>query len=512
MVIIEPRSGGKFTPKELDALTLADNGAQLREGGDFRGKVKVTAKGVSVYFDFRYSVNGKQREKHLGTYPRTGIAEIRRRFNELKGMVAQGIDPIEQEAKLREQELRERQEKELFEQEAIKTRQAEQRRLSSLKTMTELFLAWDESEGVLLDSHWRNVLRSLWRCHIEPYVGLSYIEEVSDIELLKHISDLNTKGQVSTAKRTLAFTKQVLTWGKSRKWVTAAHPILAIDPIKRTVKLVQEEQLPENFDIQEYLSKHGEEVIGNDQHEDKAGRAIRVNELTLLLNEKLNASSQADTGKAIIRFVLATGVRAVQAIRIRWKWVDLTRRLIIFPAGAMKAKRKHHVHLSDYALAQLKAMQAIQSNEFVFPAPKKPNSPVLRSNVGADIASRQFYRAADEADDAYEKRLKERKLNRRALSEFNCYNLPGGKWTLYDLRRSAATAMQSLGVEYNLIRSVLSHAAPENHGVTGLYAREKDIRWLARCKALDDLGVLLQECESGKLHHIESGKLVVLTA
>lgn len=509
MRIVEPRFGGKFSPKELESLTCADDGVQLRESGDFQGKVKVTAKGVSVYFGFRYSVDGKQREKHLGAFPRTGIAEIRRKYNELKGLVAQGLDPIEEEKTRREQMLQQRLEKKKAEQEAIRIRKAEQERISNLKTMNALFNAWDESQGALLNDHWREVLRSLWRCHIEPYVGASFVENASDIELIKHITVLNTNGQLLTAKRTLAFTKQVLKWGKSLKWVAATHPILAIEPIKQTVKLVRDEQQPENFDIQEYLAKHGEEVIGDDQHEDRAGRALRINEITLLLSQKLFASTQSDTGKAIIRFVLATGVRTIQAIRIRWKWVDIGRRLIIFPAGAMKSRRMHHVHLSDYALAQLKAMHAIQSNEFVFPAPIKTNSPVLRSNVGTDIACRQFYRSSDESDAEYAERVKVRRANRRGLSEFDCYNLPGGKWTLYDLRRSAATALQSLGVDYGLIINVMSHAAPESHGVTSLYAREKDIKWLARCKALDNLGQLLMECEAGKLHHVEAGRLVV---
>ena len=97
--------------------------------------------------------------------------------------------------------------------------------------------------------------------------------------------------------------------------------------------------------------------------------------------------------------------------------------------------------------------------------------------------------------------------NRRSRSDYNLYNLSGGKWTLYDMRRTAATRLEELGVEREMVRRVLAHAQPDNK-TTGRYAQFS--HWQGRCTTLDMLGEALEACESGKLPAVVAANNVVL--
>jgi integrase len=96
---------------------------------------------------------------------------------------------------------------------------------------------------------------------------------------------------------------------------------------------------------------------------------------------------------------------------------------------------------------------------------------------------------------------------RRAKQDYDLYNLPGGKWTLYDLRRTVATRMEELGVERDMVARVLAHARPDAK-TTGRYARHT--HWEQRCKTLDLLGSALEHCENGQLPLVEGGNVVQL--
>ncbi|WP_168929231.1 tyrosine-type recombinase/integrase [Crenobacter intestini] len=382
-------------------------------------------------------------------------------------------------------------------------REAEERAAAEL-TMDELFAQWDASHGVMLAPHWRAVRQSHWRCHVSPLVGRLKVSQADRAPLIKHYDRLKKAGKDATAKVALALVKQVVAWGADRALVDESHPLLHLR-VPRANRIAGKRQSPDSFDAAKYLAKHGDGVIGEDAEDDKAGRALKLEEVVELLNKKLPASSQAETGKAIIRLMLATGIRASQAVALRWKWVLLDRRVIIFPAGTMKAGKTHHVHLSDYAAAQLAQMLEFKTGEFVFQAPRKANAHVRRDNVGTDISKRQLYKDASATDEEFAARVAKRMESRRCRKETDLYNMPFGKWTLYDLRRTAATLLMGLvAADWDVVQRILAHADP--HGVTGRYVRFS--AWDDRCKALDELGRALEACQRGEQPSADSTNVI----
>jgi integrase len=55
-------------------------------------------------------------------------------------------------------------------------------------------------------------------------------------------------------------------------------------------------------------------------------------------------------------FLVHSGLRQIEVMRLEWDWVDLDARTISFPASAMKAGTPHFVYLSDHAAAIIEAM------------------------------------------------------------------------------------------------------------------------------------------------------------
>ena len=87
-----------LTVKELQSLRPQDKGTTLRDGGSLIGIVGSNRNGnTTVTFSYRYRSGDKIREKRIGTWPASTLAEIRAERNTLRALVGSGVDPIEKE-------------------------------------------------------------------------------------------------------------------------------------------------------------------------------------------------------------------------------------------------------------------------------------------------------------------------------------------------------------------------------------------------------------------------------
>ncbi|WP_084612723.1 integrase family protein [Pseudogulbenkiania sp. MAI-1] len=497
----------------LDVATIKNAVCPEGKGVDYLndgGGLRVAVRRNSKTFVFRYNGKtltlGEADKKTLGGKGALTLAEARAKADALRPSVRGGGNPIDAK---REQDERQRQEEaeRLAKAETERREREAAERLEAAKlTMNQLFDEWDTHHGATLDPHWRAVRQSHWRVHLEPLFGSHKVASATRQQAMKLYDRMVKEGKEATARKVLALLKQVMHWAVERDHAAPNHELLHASPPKPK-RRVTDDQLPENFDIEAHLAKHGESVIGDDGEDDLAGRALQFGELVMLLSERLPASTQAESGKRLIKLLLATGLRGVEGTRLRWNWISLERRLMIVPAGAAKKRRQLHIHLSDYALEQLRFMAdfRIAGNDHVFPAPEAVGKSIRRDNVGNDVAARQFYDLPDESPEARAARLAKRLKYKRATKDMTRYNLPGGKWTFYDLRRTAATRLEELGISRDIVARVLNHARPDAK-TTGRYARYAN--WEARCKALDLLGSALADCEAGQLPAVVDSNVV----
>jgi integrase len=139
---------------------------------------------------------------------------------------------------------------------------------------------------------------------------------------------------------------------------------------------------------------------------------------------------------AIVRLLLLTGQRRNEIADLRWSEVDFDAAEITVPPARTKNKRLHVVPLSGAALSIIKALPREAGRDLIF---------------GAGDRGFTTWSHGKRAFDAL------------------VGNLP--RWTLHDLRRTAATGMADLDVDPHVIEAALNHASGSKRGVAGIYNR-----------------------------------------
>ncbi len=135
---------------------------------------------VGKYWRMNYRFNGKQKTLALGVYPDTGLALARKKRDEARQKIAEGIDPGE---------LRK----------ANKAMQAE-RATNSFEAVAREWFAKHLSQKA--KSHADKVIRRMER-DIFPWVGGKPIAEISAPELLATVRRIEARGALETAHRAL---------------------------------------------------------------------------------------------------------------------------------------------------------------------------------------------------------------------------------------------------------------------------------------------------------------------
>jgi integrase len=145
----------------------------------------------------------------------------------------------------------------------------------------------------------------------------------------------------------------------------------------------------------------------------------------------------------IVRLLALTGQRLNEIARLRWNEIDFDKRQIELPGSRTKNGRDHIVPLSDAALEILKAAPKIKSAQnLVF---------TLNGNAVSGWS-------------------KPRKFLAEAVTEALGYEPE--RWTLHDLRRTAATRMaEDLKIPPHIVDKILNHSTGVVKGVAAIYNR-----------------------------------------
>jgi integrase len=148
------------------------------------------------------------------------------------------------------------------------------------------------------------------------------------------------------------------------------------------------------------------------------------------------ACSEDDDFGAIVRLLLLTGQRRNEIADLRWSEVDFEAATITLSPVRTKNKRQHVVPLSGTALAIIKALPREAGRDLIFGAGDRGFTTWSHAKRTLDTA---------------------------------IGNLP--RWTLHDLRRTAATGMADLDVDPHVIETTLNHTSGSKRGVAGIYNR-----------------------------------------
>ena len=272
---------------------------------------------TSKAFLFIYEKDKKQKSITLGHYPSLSLSGARRKADELREQIANGLNP-----KL------EKQKTEL-----------------EFKQVASLWLKEQEKRG--LATFTKNIKGRVDN-HLLPRLAHRKIKELRRNELVELIKNLELKDKRGDGYETKSKTFGIL---------------------KNILKFVSIEGL-----IDDYTSPLADLEFSDffkDKHEVKHHRFITdATELKSFLTAINSYKNQFI--KFGLKFGVYTALRSANVRKLRWQWLDFSKKLIIIPANEMKMKREFILPMSSGVEAILKSMDKM--GELVFSHNEKPMS------------------------------------------------------------------------------------------------------------------------------------------
>jgi integrase len=446
---------GKWSNKELDAIPLSWDGDKLSESPGLVGSVRINAGGVAA-ISFRYSMRwaGKGTWFYCGSFPSVAMPVIRAARDDAAKLLKAGIDPrIKKIAdKLEEREVAE----------AVIAREV--KRKAEALTVSDVFADWI-ADGVKRQDNNKSLIQTFNK-YILPAVGSTELRQLDHRDLLKIYKAIIESGKYATAFELSKDVKQMLAWAEKRKpWrslMADGNPADVVDILKI---------LPANF------TKIRKRILSVDE----------IKRLKLALDDTSQnysaASSKYGTERPLKKEVqhamwicLTTLCRIGELMMAEWAHVDFDKRTWFIPkentkkTGRKDNRTDHTVYLSDFALAQFRALKLLTGDTaWVFPARYKDGHVCVKS-ASKLVGDRQV---------KFKKRTK--KLQYRV--ENNTLVIGDEEWTPHDLRTTGATMMQELlgAATGNIISDLCLHhqvvAGAAKHYLFAEYQAEMRDGW-----------------------------------
>jgi integrase len=298
------------------------------EPGSTRGRSKWILRYVSP-------VTGKRRDRGLGVYPDTSIADVRIKAEKARAIIASGADPIEVN-KAEEQAARTAQVALTFEGAALQFHEEQK-------------LAWRNEKH---RAQWINTLRD----YVFPAIGSQKVAELSPKDFADALRPI-WLAKPETASRVRQRCQAVMKWC----W---AHGMVSGNPVD-----VVEHLLPQQPGKRIRVQHHP---------------AMPWREIPVFFRDVLY-DGKPTTSRALLEFVVLTAARSGEARKMRWDEIDLETAVWTVPASRMKARVVHRVPLSSRAVEILQSQrETYPEAELVFPAP--------RGSVLSDMVLTKFLR------------------------------------------------------------------------------------------------------------------------
>lgn len=301
----------RLTDRTIRATTPGEKPIKLADG---LGLFLLINPNDSRYWRMKYRFAGKEKLLALGVYPEVTLKDARRKRDDARKMLADGVDPGE-------------------------NRKADKRarKLAAVNSFEAVAREWyGKQMHTWRKSHADDVLRRL-EVNLFPFLGHRPVSEVEAPELLATVRKIEARGAYDLAHRVLAVSGQIFRYG------------VATGRCSRDV----------SADLRGALTPHVQ----------KHQAAVRLEELPALLRAIDGYETIGDRQTRLgLELLALTFVRTTELIGALWEEFNLEAGVWIIPAERMKMKSEHVVPLSDRAKAILEELKSISSgSRFVFP-------------------------------------------------------------------------------------------------------------------------------------------------
>ena len=256
-------------------------------------------------------VTGQRRRLELGNYPEVSVAEAGRLAQEAREMIARGVDPVElkREAALQQVE--------------IPTVSA-----ASVQVYATLEPGWRNAKHA---AQWTSTME----VHVLPAIGKMALDDVQPRHVAALLKPIWTE-KPETARRVKQRVKVIFDWAR-------AHGHVAVNPVD-----VVDHLLPRQPVRRTHFPAMGWRVIPE------------------WAAENLAEWPRGECTRPLLLFVILTACRSGEARGMKWREVDLARKVWTVPGERMKSGASHRAPLSRQAMAILEAQRGIHP-QLVFP-------------------------------------------------------------------------------------------------------------------------------------------------
>lgn len=303
-----PTSNGKFVP-----VTHA-------VGGVSGLVLQVLPAGGKTWL-LRVTVGDKRREIGIGGYPDVTLAQARERAREIKDMIRQGIDPVEDRKAKRSALVAARHRGMTF-------ADAVDRYLSGTKLK--------EFKNAKHSQQWRNTLET----YAMPDLGTMLVHDITVQDVLRVLKPI-WETKTETASRLRGRIEAVLSWATVAGHRTGDNPARWVGNLKELLPAASK------------VAKEGNHP------------ALAIDDAARWFAD---LRRREGFGARAVEFAALTAARSGEVRGARWDEIDLDRGLWVISADRMKMKREHRVPLSPAAVALLEALPKMEGNGLVFPA------------------------------------------------------------------------------------------------------------------------------------------------
>lgn len=267
----------------------------------------------ALLWRFRYKVFGVERKMSLGTFPDVSLKEARKKRDELRGEIIDGIDPVEEK---RHRRLKD-----------------ELAAATTFKLVAEEFIQKMEREG----KSPATLKKARWFLELLEEIAKRPIAAITPHELLDVLKRVERRGHHETALRLRSFASRVFRYGFAtlrvdRNPADILRGALTVPRVKHHAAIVEPT---------------------------KVGELLRAIE---------DYSGRPETRFAL-RLAPHVFLRPGELRQGRWSEIDFADKVWRIPPERMKMKQAHVVPLSRQSLYLLQELRALgRTSEFLFPA------------------------------------------------------------------------------------------------------------------------------------------------
>jgi integrase len=327
-----------LTNKEIINAKAKDKKYKLYDGGGLF--LQVLPNGSKLW-RLKYRLNGKEKEYAIGSYPTIILAKARNKKEELKQLIADGIDPNE-----------------LKKINKLKAKQIETKKENTFYNISQKWLKSYKSE--VSENYHLKLGRALenytYTKYPTVYIKNKPIDEITRLDIIAILEALKNKGLEETAKRTAMLLNKVFKYAVTHEY--APHNIIA------------------DIDLKVVLGKRIK------KHYPTFTKEKDIKGLLMAID---NYSGDYYT-KMALKILPYVFVRSYNIRYMEWQEIDFKAKEWVIPAHKMKTKKEFILPLPHQVITLLQEIKEYSTNtKYVFPSFRSDGKPLSDNTLIAAI-------------------------------------------------------------------------------------------------------------------------------